>query len=150
MRWNAEQMVPYMWRQPSLICAFMLGESGSMDDWYPTHQLADYLRQTLRDGVGVETERNRYNRCVDSRQERNTAFPCWDAAKKWNQRGEDSFGSVDEWNVKPNLIHLAKRVGTKAFALQPWTWPSSVERGWVREGNLKKKTTNKWQNKGGD
>lgn len=139
MSWNAEQMVPYMWRQPSLICAFMLGESGSMDDWYPTRQLADYLHLTPQGGVGVETETNRYHCCVDSRLERNTTFPCLDTAKRRNQRGGDSFGWVDEWTVKPNFIHLTQRIGTKAFALQPWTWPSSVERGWVREGNWKKK-----------
>lgn len=37
----------------------MLGESESMDDWYLTRQLADYLRQTLRGGVCVEMETNR-------------------------------------------------------------------------------------------
>lgn len=59
-------MVPYMWRRPSLICASMLGESESMDDWYLTRQLADYLRQALWDGVCVETQTNRYHCCVDS------------------------------------------------------------------------------------
>lgn len=59
MRCDAEQMAPYMWRRPSLLCAFMLGESESMDDWYLTRQLADYLRQTLRDGVCAEMETNR-------------------------------------------------------------------------------------------
>lgn len=74
--------MPYMWHQPLLICAFMLGESGSMDDWYPTRQLADYLCQTPRDSVGVETETNCYHRCVDSRQETNTTFSCLDTAKR--------------------------------------------------------------------
>lgn len=87
MSWNAEQMVPYMWRQPSLICAFMLGESGSMDDWYPTRQLADYLHLTPQGGVGVETETNCYHCCVDSRLERNTTFPCLDTAKRRSERG---------------------------------------------------------------
>lgn len=83
--------MPSMWRQPSPICAFMLAESGSMDDWYPTRQFADYLHQTPRDGVGGETEMNRYHRCVNSRLGKNT-FPCLDAAKRRNQVGEDSFG----------------------------------------------------------
>lgn len=120
-------MVPYMWRRPSLICSFIPGESGSMDDWYPTRQLVDYLNQTPQDSVGVEMEMemNRYHCCVDSRQGRNTTFPCLETAKRLNQGGQNSFSSADEWNVRPNLIHLAKPVGTKAFALQPWTWQSS-------------------------
>lgn len=74
--------MPYMCRQPLLVCAFKLGESRFMGDWYPTHQLADYLGQTLQEDVGVETEANRCHRCANSRQERNTMFPCLDTAER--------------------------------------------------------------------
>lgn len=102
MRRNAEQMVPYMWRRPSLICAFMLGESESMDDWYLTRQLADYLRQTLRDGVCVETETNRYLRCVNSvaikaAEKHDVPVFVHSEEMKW---GEKAFSTVEELNAE--------------------------------------------------
>lgn len=81
-------MVPYMWRQPSLICAFMLGESGSMDDWYPTRQLADYLHLTPQDGVGVETETNRYHCCCDSRGEKHNVSMFGHSEEAKSERGK--------------------------------------------------------------
>lgn len=112
-----------------------------VDPWMIGIQPASWLITCVKHhGTVLVWRQRRIVTTAASTQDRRQTqrFHVWTLQRGQNQRGEHSFGSADEWNVKPNLIHLAKRLGTKAFALQPWTWPSSIKRGCIRDGKQKK------------